>query len=243
MAEQPNKAVYKVVVAVWLTLSLASVVLAAITWMELSNKLAAAREASATHSSSERVLRLMVDCETGARGFILTGQEGFLQPFVAGETSLTSEMDRLVELTRHDSHLLKRVIDLRAEIDVALNRLHMIVGNAVKFTDRGNIYIRVNWEEHDTRSHITLMLEVQDTGVGIPGEKLEAIFKPFVQAGTHHDKEKGGTGLGLAIVRRLAELQGGSCGYEPSSEGGSRFFFTLPEDREVPLVPSPDGHA
>src|SRR6185295_252325 len=63
-----------------------------------------------------------------------------------------------------------------------------LVGNAVKFTDRGNIYTRILWEKQPTSSHITLLIEVQDTGVGIPQDKLEAIFKPFVQAGAHRDK-------------------------------------------------------
>ena len=74
--KQPNGRLYKTVVLVWLTLSVGSVVLAAITWVQLSEKLAAAREATAIYSSAERALRLMVDCETGARGFFLTGQDG-----------------------------------------------------------------------------------------------------------------------------------------------------------------------
>jgi CheY-like chemotaxis protein len=75
-----------------------------------------------------------------------------------------------------------------------------LVGNAVKFTDQGSVEIRVSWEKQETSSHVTLVIEVQDTGVGIPKDKLDAIFKPFVQAGAHREKEKQGTGLGLASV-------------------------------------------
>ena len=71
-----------------------------------------------------------------------------------------------------------------------------LVGNAVKFTDKGGIEVRVAWEKQQTSSHITLVIEVQDTGVGIPKDKLDAIFNPFVQAGAHREKEKQGTGPG-----------------------------------------------
>ena len=86
-----------------------------------------------------------------------------------------------------------------------------LVGNAVKFTDQGGVEVRVKWEKEDTSSHVTLIIEVQDTGVGIPQDRLESIFKPFVQAGVHREKEKQGTGLGLSIVKRLTETMGGTA--------------------------------
>ncbi|MEI9866584.1 MAG: CHASE3 domain-containing protein [Limisphaerales bacterium] len=73
-----------------------------------------------------------------------------------------------------------------------------LVGNAVKFTDKGSIEVQVSLEKQVTSSQVTLIIEIQDTGVGIPQDKLDAIFKPFVQAGAHRDKEKQGTGLGLS---------------------------------------------
>ena len=103
-----------------------------------------------------------------------------------------------------------------------------LVGNAVKFTDQGNIFVRVTWEKQKTSSHITLLIEVQDTGVGIPKDKLEAIFKPFVQAGAHHDKEKQGTGLGLSIVKRLTELMGGRAVAASVVGEGSAFSLRFP---------------
>jgi signal transduction histidine kinase len=89
------------------------------------------------------------------------------------------------------------------------------VGNAVKFTDHGVIDVHVLWEKQAGSSHITLVLEVQDTGLGIPQDKLDAIFKPFVQAGAHREKEKQGTGLGLSIVKRLTEIMGGTVNHQP----------------------------
>ena len=412
--------------ALWLTLSVGSVVLAAVTWFQLSRNLGADRKAVAIQLVVERTLRLIVDCETGQRGYSLTGEEKFLEPLLLGETNLNREFSRLVELTQDDPRLLNYVIELRTEIGVVMERLHRIVetrrtngweaaaaivadgkgkqmmdkirllferlsqsqenllsdsgsatraqlrrasltsliagllgvgagvgaawlfgltlkhqvreralieaklqaerssrektiflanmsheirtpmntilgftellegdliepkhrqymrsirtsassllqlindildmskieagvmelrieptdpreiceflhtvfsepaakkgvklecklaedlprallldrirlrqvlvnllGNAVKFTDHGNICVRVQWQKQETSSHVTLLIEVQDTGVGIPKDKLESIFKPFVQAGAHRDKEKAGTGLGL----------------------------------------------
>jgi len=104
-----------------------------------------------------------------------------------------------------------------------------LVGNAVKFTDHGSIELRIHWEKESSSSHVTLVLEVQDTGVGIPVDKLEAIFKPFVQAGTDREKEKQGTGLGLSIVRRLTELMGGRVTAASVIGQGSAFHLRFPE--------------
>ena len=103
-----------------------------------------------------------------------------------------------------------------------------LVGNAVKFTDKGGVEVRVDWEKQDTRSHVTLVIEVQDTGVGIPQDRLDSIFKPFVQAGAHRDKEKQGTGLGLAIVKRLTEIMGGTVTVASVPEQGSAFSLRFP---------------
>src|SRR6185436_5596767 len=102
-----------------------------------------------------------------------------------------------------------------------------LVGNAVKFTDKGNIYVRVQWEKQQTSGHVTLVIEVQDTGVGIPQDKLEAIFRPFVQAGAHREKEKSGTGL--SIVKRLTEKMGGTVTVSSLIGQGSAFSLRFPD--------------
>ena len=103
-----------------------------------------------------------------------------------------------------------------------------LIGNAVKFTDSGGIEVRVNWEKQQTTSHATLVIEVQDTGVGIPKDRLDAIFKPFVQAGAFREKEKQGTGLGLSIVKRLTEIMGGSVTVASVMNQGSAFHLRFP---------------
>jgi signal transduction histidine kinase/DNA-binding response OmpR family regulator len=456
MTQQSNN-VYKFVVVVWLTLSIASVILAAATWLDLSRKLEAAGEAVAIQDELGSILRLMLDMETGQRGFTITGDERFLEPLNLGESNLPPHFERLVEIIKQDSFMLSRVMDLRAQAELNLNHqrhivairkaeggraaadivangegkrimdsirtkvvdlrgmradlvpdkgggararllrasltsliagilgvgagvfalwlarvmlghqqrekelmeaklqaerssqektvflanmsheirtpmnailgftellegdlnepkhrqylqsirsagasllqlindildmskieagvmelrfeptdpreicdfLHTVfsgpaakkgvklecavaqdlphavlmdrirlrqvlvnlVGNAVKFTDKGNIYVRVQWEKQ-TSSHITLIIEVQDTGVGIPQDKLEAIFSPFVQAGAHREKEKSGTGLGLSIVRRLTEKMGGTVTAASVLGQGSAFSLRFPD--------------
>ncbi len=103
-----------------------------------------------------------------------------------------------------------------------------LVGNAIKFTDKGGVEVRVGWEPQATRSLVSLDIEVQDTGVGIPQNRLDAIFKPFVQAGAHREKEKQGTGLGLAIVKRLTEIMGGTVTVASVPEQGSAFSLRFP---------------
>jgi len=103
-----------------------------------------------------------------------------------------------------------------------------LTGNAVKFTDRGGIGVSLAWEKQETSSHVTLLIKVQDTGVGIPQDKLDTIFKPFMQAGAHREKENQGSGLGLSIVKRLTEVMGGDVSVESAPDHGSTFRLRIP---------------
>jgi signal transduction histidine kinase/CheY-like chemotaxis protein len=118
-----------------------------------------------------------------------------------------------------------------------------LVGNAVKFTDQGSVEVRVNWEKQPTSSRVTLVIEVQDTGVGIPQDKLDAIFKPFVQAGAHREKEKQGTGLGLSIVKRLTEIMGGTVTVASVMEQGSAFHLRFPNMPISARLPASEKNA
>jgi PAS domain S-box-containing protein len=101
-----------------------------------------------------------------------------------------------------------------------------LVGNAIKFTERGGVRIDVQTVEAQERR--MLRFEVRDSGVGIAFEKREEIFHEFVQADSSHVRRFGGSGLGLAISRRLVESMGGVIGVEPAEGGGSIFWFTIP---------------
>ncbi|MBL9139763.1 MAG: CHASE3 domain-containing protein [Verrucomicrobiales bacterium] len=457
MYRQPNNSIYRTVVVVWLTLSVASVLLATVSWFDLSRKLEAARIAAQIDEEVMEILHVAVDVETGQRGFTISGKEEFLAPMKDAEGRVHAHFNALLELARHDELMLRRVVELRAQVEACLiyhrnavdlrrkngmeasarlasagrgkvimddirsrvkvlrrmrsdvvseqgamgrsrlvrailtsliagllgviagvyalwlakvmlghqqrerrlveerlqaernsheksvflaNMSHEIrtpmnailgfsellnceiaeprqrqylrairssahsllqlindildmskieagvmelrleptdpreicdflhtlfsepaaqkgvrlecqiaddlphallldrirlrqilvnlVGNAVKFTDAGEIQVRVQWEKPATSSHITLLIEVQDTGVGIPPDRLEAIFNPFVQAGVHVEKEKSGTGLGLAIVRRLTENMGGSVTAASILGQGSAFSLCFP---------------
>ena len=103
-----------------------------------------------------------------------------------------------------------------------------LVGNAIKFTDKGGVEVQVTWEKEQASSQVTLVIEVQDTGLGIPQDRQDAIFKPFVQAGTHREKEKQGTGLGLSIVKRLTEIMGGTVTVASVMGQGSAFHLRFP---------------
>ncbi len=470
MRRQPGNQFYKTVVVVWITLSVASVVLAAITWWQLASRLATARQGVAIRQELDEVFKLLLDTETSERGYVITGDKKFLDPLNEGETNLPARFDHLMELTHDNPSLLKGVTDLRVQAGVFVNSLNEViktrdrgfdkaaqmiatgdsrknmdqirqqiaelgrmrsdlvsddgatarsqllrasltslvagvlgvgagllafwlsrltiihqqrerelveaklqaehsnqektvflanmsheirtpmnailgfsevlqgelreprhrqylqfirtsansllllindildmskieagvmelhpeptdpreicdfirtlfsepaakkslklechvaedlprallidrvrlrqilvnlVGNAVKFTDQGGIEVRVLWEKEEAGSHVTLVIEIQDTGVGIPRDKLDAIFKPFVQAGAHRDKEKQGTGLGLAIVKRLTETMGGTVTVASVQGQGSAFhlrFARVPISMRLPTSGKP----
>ncbi|MGB2981828.1 MAG: PAS domain S-box protein [Candidatus Zixiibacteriota bacterium] len=119
-----------------------------------------------------------------------------------------------------------------------------LAGNAIKFTETGEVVIRVELEK-ETEDRATLLLSVSDTGVGIPTEKQAWIFESFTQADGSTTRKHGGTGLGLSISKRLVEMMGGRIGVESEPGKGSRFWFTVAlqkqEDSHEDLPPvAPD---
>lgn len=98
-------------------------------------------------------------------------------------------------------------------------------GNAVKFTAHGEVSMVVAVAESD-HSATFIRCSVSDTGIGIPADRLSALFSPFTQVDTSTTRKFGGTGLGLSIVKRLIELMGGEVGAESVMGVGSTFWFT-----------------
>jgi len=111
-----------------------------------------------------------------------------------------------------------------------------LIGNAIKFTDAGRVYVEVSGEPvGDTLA--ALRIAVTDTGIGIPPDKVARLFQPFAQADASMSRRYGGTGLGLVISRRLAELMGGEVGLESKEGRGSTFWFTLRMPLSAPVAP------
>ena len=102
-----------------------------------------------------------------------------------------------------------------------------LIGNAIKFTERGEVTLTVQVREATTTT-VWLRFEVRDTGIGIPPETLQRLFTPFTQGDTGITRRFGGIGLGLAICQRLVDLMGGVIRAESRINHGSRFWFELP---------------
>jgi len=115
-----------------------------------------------------------------------------------------------------------------------------LLGNAIKFTREGHIYLRVSLQEIENAPFIRF--DVEDTGIGIPQDKQEEIFETFVQADNSTSREFGGTGLGLAISKRLAELLGGQLTMTSEVRKGSVFSLTIPAGVDVTKQPFLDRH-
>jgi PAS domain S-box-containing protein len=162
--------------------------------------------------------------------------ESGMLSFDEDEVDLRSMIERAIELQAPRAHA--KDIELVAIIapDVPrsvrtdgvrlLQVLNNLVGNAIKFTDKGGV--RVDAMMVEGRERRFVRFEVRDTGVGVPAEKRKQIFEEFVQADSSHARKFGGTGLGLAISKRLIEGMGGEIGVEPALGQGSVFWCTLP---------------
>jgi signal transduction histidine kinase/DNA-binding response OmpR family regulator len=125
-------------------------------------------------------------------------------------------------------------VTLRSDAERLRQVLLNLIGNAVKFTDQGEVVARINLESR-TPTDLTLHFEVQDTGIGIPLDKQAVIFEPFAQADGSCTRKYGGTGLGLTISRRSVETMGGTMWVESHTGSGSSFHFRITLQAAQPL--------
>ncbi|MFZ4681432.1 MAG: PAS domain S-box protein [Terrimicrobiaceae bacterium] len=165
------------------------------------------------------------------------------------DIDLRDFLQEVMDLYRPAAAARKIALSLRVDPDVPDGirtdkaRLRQIllnlVGNAVKFTDHGSVEVRVRRNADTPDGRISVLVEVSDTGIGIPPDKIGLLFNPFSQVDSSSTRRFGGTGLGLAICRRLAELLGSEVGLQKSGPGGSTFFLVLngaPAETAGPLV-------
>ena len=146
--------------------------------------------------------------------------------------SLVDDVSRLVAIEAHAKNL-----EITAHVDAAVperlladaGRVRQVLlnlcGNAVKFTQRGEVALSVGVIERGAEQ-VMLRFEVRDSGIGIPSDRLHTLFKPFSQVNASTTRRFGGTGLGLSIVKRLAEVMGGEAGVVSHEGIGSTFWFS-----------------
>ena len=123
-----------------------------------------------------------------------------------------------------------------ADEDRVMQILHNLIGNAIKFTDRGVISVSASLVED------FLQIEVGDTGTGIPADRIHEIFESFTQLDGGIDRTQGGAGLGLSVTKKLVELHGGKIRVESVLGIGSTFYFTLPTSDDLPKAISEKHH-
>ena len=115
-----------------------------------------------------------------------------------------------------------------------------LVNNAIKFTKNGEIVVRARLVDDDN-GRVTVRFSISDTGIGIPKDRMDRLFKSFSQVDASTTRQYGGTGLGLAISKKLSEIMGGQIGVETNERAGSTFWFTAtfekqPQGKEERIV-------
>ena len=108
-----------------------------------------------------------------------------------------------------------------------------LLGNAIKFTSKGEVSVQATLAQESVRD-VVLRFSVRDTGIGIPADKLGLLFKEFTQVDASTTRRFGGTGLGLAISKQLTEMMGGSIGVNSEDGRGSEFWFTARFEKQPP---------
>jgi PAS domain S-box-containing protein len=114
-----------------------------------------------------------------------------------------------------------------------------LLSNSIKFTEKGGVEISTKLKSFED-DHVTLIISVRDTGIGVPPEKIGSLFKPFSQVDGSHTRKYGGTGLGLVICKEFINMMGGDINVESEEGIGSRFYFTV--NMKLQRIVKPSSH-
>jgi len=136
MKPEAGRQFYQLVVVAWLTFSLGSVLLALLSWHQLTAQMEAGKQTVAIRDGLNTILKSLLDLETGERGYVITGNKQFLEPFNQAETNLPAEFNRLVALVHDDSVMLEIVTEFRAEAEASLSWQHDVISSREKNFDK-----------------------------------------------------------------------------------------------------------
>jgi len=159
------------------------------------------------------------------------------QPFVL-RSCIQQAIDLMMPTAREKGLRLKfvDVPDIQKTVLGDITRLRQILvnllSNALKFTETGGVEISAIAHSFENSNQSEIQFAVKDTGIGIPEDRLDRLFKAFSQVNSSITRQYGGTGLGLAICKKLSELMGGRIWVESESFAGSTFYFTI----KVPII-------
>lgn len=187
--------------------------------------------ANRIYLSSQTLLKLITDILDFSK---IESGEITLDTIPCNFTNLVKEVIETFEERAEEKHL-KMIVELMDEKEANIisdplrikQLLINLIGNAIKFTDKGFIKIHSSSQPLND-SQILIRLTIEDTGIGIERKDFKSIFKKFSQADTSSTRRFGGAGLGLAISKEIAELLGGTINFESRFGKGSTFWFEIP---------------